>query len=90
MKNNIFNDSFAKSSQPLRRTSDGTLGGVAAGVATYLGVKVAYVRAAFVALSLLGGGGLALYLAGWALIPEEGSDVSLAGQLFRHSPSPTS
>jgi len=43
------------------------------------------VRSAFVVLSVLGGGGLALYLAGWVLIPEEGSDSSLAAQLFRRT-----
>ncbi|MGB8195608.1 MAG: PspC domain-containing protein [Acidimicrobiales bacterium] len=87
MNNNTSNDIFNKSARSLRRTSDGTLGGVAAGVANYLGVKVAHVRVAFVVLSLVGGGGLALYLAGWALIPEEGSDASLAVQLFRRAPT---
>jgi phage shock protein PspC (stress-responsive transcriptional regulator) len=87
MKNNQENDSLTRSSRSLRRTNDGTLGGVAAGVANYFGVKAVYVRIAFVVLSLVGGGGLALYLAGWALIPEEGSDVSLAVQLLRRTPN---
>lgn len=69
----------------LRRTNDGTLGGVAAGVAKYFRVNVTHVRIAFVVLSVLGGGGLALYLAGWVLIPEEGSDISLAAQLFHRT-----
>jgi phage shock protein PspC (stress-responsive transcriptional regulator) len=85
MNDNTSKDTTTRTTRSLRRTDDGTLGGVAAGVATYIGVKAAYVRIAFVILSLVGGGGLALYLAGWALIPEEGSDVSLAGQLFRRT-----
>jgi phage shock protein PspC (stress-responsive transcriptional regulator) len=87
MKNNAFNDAISQPSRSLRRVNNGTLGGVAAGVGNYFGVDAKHVRIAFVALSLLGGGGLALYLAGWALIPEKGSDASLAGQLFRHTPT---
>jgi hypothetical protein len=34
-------------------------------------------------LSILGGAGLPLYLAAWALIPEEGSDVAIAEAFFR-------
>jgi phage shock protein PspC (stress-responsive transcriptional regulator) len=87
MNTSTSNDTFKKTARSLRRTSDGTLGGVAAGIANYFGVKTTHVRVAFVVLSLVGGGGLALYLAGWALIPEEGSDVSLAVQLFRRTPT---
>lgn len=86
MKNNTFNDALS-SSRSLRRANDGTLGGVAAGVANYFGVQAKPVRIVFVVLSLLGGGGLALYLAGWALIPEEGSDTSLAVQIIRRTPT---
>jgi len=56
----------------IRRSVDGrTFGGVAAGLATFFGLDVTHVRMAFVVLALLGGAGLPLYLAGWALIPEE-------------------
>jgi phage shock protein PspC (stress-responsive transcriptional regulator) len=72
-------------SRLLRRTNDGILGGVASGVARYFHVKATHVRIAFAILSILGGGGLALYLASWVLIPEEGSDSSLAEQLFRRT-----
>jgi phage shock protein PspC (stress-responsive transcriptional regulator) len=89
MKNNTFNDAIS-STRSLRRVNDGTLGGVAAGVANYFGIQAKSVRIAFVVLSLLGGGGLALYLAGWALIPEEGSDTSLAAQMFRRTPTQAS
>jgi phage shock protein PspC (stress-responsive transcriptional regulator) len=56
--------------------------GVAAGVADYLDVDPTIVRIAFVALSLLGGLAVPLYLAGWVLIPEDGTDVSVAEELF--------
>lgn len=64
---------------PLRRPfQDRMLGGVAAGLARYLGVDPLVVRIAFVVLTLVGGGGIALYLAGLLLIPGEGSDQSIA------------
>ena len=67
----------------LRRPVDGRLlGGVAAGVARYLGTDVNIVRLVFVALALLGGAALPLYVAGWLLIPEDGADQSIAGELF--------
>ncbi len=51
------------------------LGGVAGGLAEYLGIDAAIVRVAFVVLALLGGGGIVLYLAGWLLIPAESGEV---------------
>jgi phage shock protein PspC (stress-responsive transcriptional regulator) len=67
----------------LRRPVDGRLlGGVAAGTARYLGTDVNIVRLVFVALALLGGAALPLYVAGWLLIPEDGADQSIAGELF--------
>jgi phage shock protein PspC (stress-responsive transcriptional regulator) len=69
-----------------RRSVDGrTFGGVAAGLATFFGLDVTHVRIAFVVLALLGGAGLPLYLAGWALIPEEGSDTAIADGLIHPS-----
>jgi phage shock protein PspC (stress-responsive transcriptional regulator) len=56
--------------------------GVAAGLARYLGVDVMIVRLAFVVLTIVGGAGIPLYLAGLLLIPEEGSEVSIAGSLI--------
>jgi len=48
------------------------LAGVAAGVADYFAIDPVIVRTIFVALTFAGGSGLALYIAGWLLIPEEG------------------
>jgi phage shock protein PspC (stress-responsive transcriptional regulator) len=68
---------------PLRRAYQGRmLGGVAAGIADYLGVDVIIVRIAFVVFTALGGAGIPAYLACLFLIPEEGSDVSLATSLL--------
>jgi phage shock protein C len=69
---------------PLRRVAAGRiLGGVAAGVADYLDVDVTIVRIGLVVLTLFGGTGIPLYLAGWLLIPEEDSDQSLASELLQ-------
>jgi phage shock protein PspC (stress-responsive transcriptional regulator) len=62
-----------------RPIHDRMLTGVAAGLAEYFGVDVRIVRVAFVVLTVAGGAGIPLYLAGLLLIPEEGSDRSIAG-----------
>jgi phage shock protein PspC (stress-responsive transcriptional regulator) len=67
----------------LRRPfEDRMLAGVAAGLARYFGVDATIVRIAFVVLTFVGGAGIPLYLAGLLLIPEEGSDQSIAGSLI--------
>jgi phage shock protein PspC (stress-responsive transcriptional regulator) len=67
----------------LRRPArDSVVAGVAAGLARYLGVDVMIIRLAFVVLAIVGGAGIPLYLAGLLLIPEEGSDQSIAGSLL--------
>jgi phage shock protein PspC (stress-responsive transcriptional regulator) len=64
-----------------RPVQDRVEAGVAAGLARYLGVDVMIIRLAFVVLTIAGGPGIPLYLAGLLLIPEEGSEVSIAGSL---------
>jgi len=67
----------------LRRSyEDRMLGGVAGGLARYFGVDTMIVRIAFVVLTVFGGAGIPLYLAGLLLIPDEGSDQSIAGSLI--------
>jgi phage shock protein PspC (stress-responsive transcriptional regulator) len=56
--------------------------GVAAGLADYFDIDPTLVRVGFVALSLLGGLAVPLYLAGWLLIPEEGADQSVAEEML--------
>ena len=69
--------------QRLHRAGRGRmLAGVAAGVADYFDVDPTIVRIGFVALAFLGGVAVPLYLAGWLLIPDEDSDVSVAEELL--------
>jgi phage shock protein PspC (stress-responsive transcriptional regulator) len=70
--------------RPLLRRSyaDRMLGGVAGGLARYFGVDPTLVRVAFVIATLVGGAGVPLYLAGLLLIPDEGSNQSLAGSFI--------
>jgi len=66
----------------LRRPFQGRmLAGVAEGLARYFGVDTTIVRIAFVVLTIVGGAGIPLYLAGLLLIPDEGSDQSIAGSI---------
>jgi phage shock protein C len=68
---------------PLRRAFHGRmLAGVCAGIADYLSVDVTIIRVAFAVFTFLGGAGLPAYLACLLLIPEEGSDQSIAGSLL--------
>lgn len=55
------------------------LAGVAAGIARYLGVDVTVVWIVLAVLAGVGGACVPVYLACWPLIPEEGSEQSLAG-----------
>jgi phage shock protein PspC (stress-responsive transcriptional regulator) len=67
----------------LRRPYAGRMvAGVAEGLARYLGVDATLVRIAFVVLTIAGGAGIPLYLAGLLLIPGEGSEQSIAGALI--------
>jgi phage shock protein PspC (stress-responsive transcriptional regulator) len=74
---------FGPSHVPLRRPFTGRmLAGVAEGLARYFGVDATLVRIAFVVATIVGGAGIPLYLAGLLLIPEEGSDQSIAGSII--------
>lgn len=65
----------------LYRSSERMIGGVAGGLAEYLGVDPLLVRIAFVVLALVNGFGLLVYLVMWAVVPDressglEGEDV---------------
>ena len=65
-----------------RPVQDSVVAGVAAGLGRYLAADVMIVRLAFVVLTIFGGVGIPLYFAGLLLIPEEGSDQSIAGSLI--------
>jgi len=87
--------------RPIRRPVRGRmLAGVAAAIAQHFNIDVTIVRVAFAVLTIVGFTGLAyfgglplylggvpLYLACWLLIPEEGSEHSIAGTFFRNRQS---
>jgi phage shock protein PspC (stress-responsive transcriptional regulator) len=66
-----------------RRRADRWAGGVAAGLGDYFDLNPAVYRVAFVALALAGGTGVLLYAAAWLVIPEEGSEESLASDYLK-------
>jgi phage shock protein C len=84
-KSTIYPEADAQTRpQPLYRPfQNRMLAGVAAGIARYLGVDVTVVRIVLAVLTIFGGVGVPLYLAGWLLIPEEGSEQSIASQFIQ-------
>jgi phage shock protein PspC (stress-responsive transcriptional regulator) len=91
----------ASEPHPIRRPIKGRmLAGVAAGIGEHFNVDVTIVRIVFAVLTIvgftsiayLGGlplylGGIPLYLACWLLIPEEGSEHSIASAFLRNRQS---
>lgn len=74
------------SPRPLVRPQSGRLvAGVCAGVADYLHLDPLLIRLAMVLLTVLGGSGLAIYLAAWLLIPEQGAHESIAERALGRS-----
>jgi phage shock protein C len=61
-----------------RPLQDRMLAGVAAGIADYLDVDATIVRIVLAALTLAGGAGVAVYIAGWLLMPDEATGHSIA------------
>src|SRR3954453_13778183 len=62
-----------------RSRSDRMLAGVAGGLARYFDVHPAFFRVGFVVLTLLGGWGDVIYIAGLLVIPKGGQDDSFPG-----------
>jgi phage shock protein PspC (stress-responsive transcriptional regulator) len=58
------------------------IAGVGAGLAYYHGIDDTIVRVAYAGYAVMGGAGNPAYLACLLLIPEEGSDESIAGALI--------
>ena len=65
-----------------RKREGRIVAGVCAGLADYLGIDVTLVRVAFVVLTFIGGAAIPAYLACLLLIPEEGSEQSIAASLL--------
>jgi phage shock protein C len=65
--------------KPLTRSSERVLGGVCGGIAEHLNVDPMLVRLAFVALGMVYGLGVLVYLAMWIITPDENGQT-LAGE----------
>lgn len=65
-----------------RSATDVKLTGLCGGVAQHWGVDPVLVRIGWALLALSGGIGIVLYVAGWLLIPVEGTDRARADDLF--------
>jgi phage shock protein PspC (stress-responsive transcriptional regulator) len=59
-----------------RSRTDRKFAGVCGGLAEYLNVDATVVRVGFVVLALMGGAGVAIYLAMWLLVPNQTQDVA--------------
>ena len=66
-----------------RSRTDRVLGGVCGGLARAIGIDPLVVRVAIVALTVAGGTGGLVYVLAWLLLPEEGSEQSLARSAVR-------
>ena len=74
----------ALEARQLRRSrSDRTLAGVCGGLAAYFEIHPAVFRVAFVVLTLMGGAGIAIYLAATLVMPDEGKEDSFATAALR-------
>jgi signal transduction histidine kinase len=58
-----------------RRRTGRTVAGVAGGLADHLGIKVLWVRIAFVVLAAMGGAGVLAYGLLWVFVPQESPDL---------------
>jgi len=75
----------------LRSKSDRWVAGVSGGLAAYLGTDATIIRLGFVAMTILGGFGLPLYILAWVIIPAEGEPDSIGERLIaglNKKPSP--
>lgn len=58
-----------------RSNDDRLLGGVAGGLATFLGLDPTLVRVGFVLLTFFGGSGIVLYAALWLIVPPDDDEL---------------
>jgi phage shock protein PspC (stress-responsive transcriptional regulator) len=67
-----------------RSRSDRKIAGVAGGLAQYFDLDPIIFRIGFIILTVLGGSGLLVYVAGWLILPEERKDESIAAEVLRN------
>ena len=65
-----------------RKLNGRWLAGVCAGLADYSGIDPSLIRVIFAVLTLFGGVGAIAYVLAWALVPEEGEQVSIAEKVI--------
>jgi phage shock protein PspC (stress-responsive transcriptional regulator) len=65
-----------------RSSSDKMLAGVAGGLGRYFDLSPAVFRLGLIVLTLIGGAGILIYLAAILVIPAEGKDLSIAGEVL--------
>ncbi len=70
-------------SQRLRRGPTRLLGGVLGGLAAAMNIDVAWVRIGFLLFCLLPGPAFLLYLAAWAIVPDQDGGIVIAKLLAR-------
>ena len=66
----------------IRKTDGKMVAGVAAGLGAYTGLDVTLLRVLFVVFTIFGGAGLIIYIVMWILVPEEGSDRTVADDVI--------
>ncbi len=69
-----------------RNTGDRMIAGVAGGISEHFGIDPVIVRIGFIALTFLGGAGLALYLVGWLAVPRDTSGSIVTDTLGNENP----
>lgn len=74
---------FATNQSFQRRSHNRILGGVSGALAERFEIDITAIRIAFIALAVLGGGGILLYAAGWLFMPDESADESIAADLMK-------
>ncbi|MBI2169622.1 MAG: PspC domain-containing protein [Actinobacteria bacterium] len=72
-----------------RSVDDKVVAGVAGGLGEYFGVDPVVFRIGFVAVTLLGGSGILLYLVGWLVLPKGDGGRSVGSDLVRRGSAPT-
>jgi phage shock protein PspC (stress-responsive transcriptional regulator) len=84
MTENTTSHSAPQARRLERSRSDRKISGVAGGLAQYFDMDPIVFRIGFIILTVLGGSGLLVYVAGWLVLPDEGKDESIAGDVLRN------
>ncbi|RFS85992.1 PspC domain-containing protein [Actinomadura spongiicola] len=79
-----MNKDTTSTQKKLRRTRDDrVVAGVCSGAARFFDVDANIIRIALAVFTVFGGAGIALYVIGWVLIPEEGAEKAIAEDMIK-------